>query len=486
MGAGGYVKKPFIIILALLISSGLFSAGNGVGEEGNKRIKNELLKKDLIFLVRSLEEVHPDLYANYKRDQFKTEVKKVSEQIKGELSPIDFYQLIAPLVAKFQDAHTTVGIPYLQLAEYVRRGGKIFPFDVDCRSGKVIIRKNYSASVRISPGMELISVNKISSIQILEKFASFLSSGSLKFRRVLAGDLFSAYLYLIYGFGSDFELELKESGRAVRFKEVLPGITLQEINKKRRQGEKELVMKFNYKQYPEEKAGLITIDSFSGSGNYTEFLSETFKTIRQEKIKNLIIDIRKNNGGNSQLVWILAGYLTGKEINLVSETRVRASRQIKQMFRERMKKADRKKMSPEALEYLKMIFEAADGTILKLKPEKRVPRSNSLRFQGKVYLLTGIRTFSSAVLFAAAFKDHGWGLIVGEETGAPASHFGEIFSFRLPNSKLNIRVAYKYFIRPSGRTGPEGVIPDIRVSEDRALDIVLDLINKKQIMNEVK
>lgn len=465
-------------MLILMVSFCLQITGAEEKTAGGKKISAELLRKDLEFLVRSLEEIHPDLYANYNRDLFKNKLKQVTAQINRDLSALEFYKLIAPLVARLGDAHTSLAIPFRLMAEHVRGGGKIFPFDVNCQTGKVIIKENYSSLKKIRPGMEIVSINGISSKTLLKKITSFLSPRKEKFRRILAGDLFSAYLYLLYGFDSGFTIEIKEKGKVNQVPHVVKGVLLQEINRKRSERKNELKMKFKFTSYPENNAGVMTIDSFSGSGNFMEFLRETFLKLRQEKIKHLIVDIRKNSGGDSRLCEALAGYLTDRPVDLVSKTRIKVSRQVKQMFREKMKKADRSKLSPEALRYLRKIMETGDGKILELAPEERGRGINSLRFSGKVYLLTGIRTFSSAVLFAAAFKDYRMGTIFGEETGAPASHFGEIFSFNLPNSKLNVRVSYKYFIRPDGRAGVRGVIPHHQVAEDQVLQFVLEQTKK--------
>ncbi len=57
-------------------------------------------------------------------------------------------------------------------------------------------------------------------------------------------------------------------------------------------------------------------------------------------------------------------------------------------------------------------------------------------------------------------KDFGFGTLVGEETGGLANSFGDTYTFRLPNSQIEVRVSYKYFVRPSGEITKGGVMPD--------------------------
>jgi hypothetical protein len=75
--------------------------------------------------------------------------------------------------------------------------------------------------------------------------------------------------------------------------------------------------------------------------------------------------------------------------------------------------------------------------------------------------------------------------LVGEETGGLACSFGDTYPFRLPNSRIEVRVSYKYFIRPSGEITEGGIKPDHRVLEtatdvasgrDAAMDLARELL----------
>ena len=96
------------------------------------------------------------------------------------------------------------------------------------------------------------------------------------------------------------------------------------------------------------------------------------------------------------------------------------------------------------------------------------PEDKGYRFEGRLFLLTGPNTFSSAVLGAAIVKDNRLGTIIGEETGGLRECFGDQRSFLLPNSGLRFGVSYKRFYAPVPRAGDDrsGVVPDVQVSED--------------------
>jgi len=75
-------------------------------------------------------------------------------------------------------------------------------------------------------------------------------------------------------------------------------------------------------------------------------------------------------------------------------------------------------------------------------------------------------------MFATTAKDYGFATLVGEETGGLATHFGDVYTFHLPHTRLRIGVSHKYFLRPSGGDDGRGCLPDVEVRttpEDRAL-----------------
>lgn len=77
---------------------------------------------------------------------------------------------------------------------------------------------------------------------------------------------------------------------------------------------------------------------------------------------------------------------------------------------------------------------------------------------GKVFVLIGRATFSSAYLNALRLKRETKALLVGEPTGQKPNHFGEVREFSLPHSKLVIRYSTKFFQTMDG--DPPTLNPD--------------------------
>ena len=68
-----------------------------------------------------------------------------------------------------------------------------------------------------------------------------------------------------------------------------------------------------------------------------------------------------------------------------------------------------------------------------------------LNERGKLYVLIGRGTFSSAVLNALELGQETEALFAGEPTAGSANHYGEIKQFVLPNSGMRVQYSTKYF-----------------------------------------
>jgi hypothetical protein len=86
--------------------------------------------------------------------------------------------------------------------------------------------------------------------------------------------------------------------------------------------------------------------------------------------------------------------------------------------------------------------------------------------KGRLYVVIGRQTFSSAVLNALAFQNGTEALFIGEPSGGKPNHFGEVKGFILKNSKIGIQYSTKYFAHSKEDTpsfNPDVVIqPSIR------------------------
>ena len=204
--------------------------------------------------------------------------------------------------------------------------------------------------------------------------------------------------------------------------------------------------------------------SFENPEAMAAFADSMFTAISHEGIRNLIIDIRQNGGGNSAVGDVLLRYISSKPFIQMAAAMTRITPTTQRLMGNRT--------MPTGIYF----FESGDsaGFIKPLTAEEG-------RFKGRVYLLTSHKTFSSASSFSWAFKEFGMGTVVGEETGGMSVAFGDILPYRLPVSKLPCTISYKRFWLPGGDENDiHGTLPDYEVKQQDALDKALQLISEKR------
>ena len=81
--------------------------------------------------------------------------------------------------------------------------------------------------------------------------------------------------------------------------------------------------------------------------------------------------------------------------------------------------------------------------------------------KGRLAVIVGRRTFSSAVLNALDLKKAAPVVFIGEPTGGKPNHYGELQTLRLPESGLTATYSTKFFQVVDG--DPDSIFPDIAV-----------------------
>lgn len=448
------MKKSFIVLVILFLG-----LSNSLAQT---KFSAEQLKNDLDFLLNKMEYIHPNLYAYTSKNEIGRELSLIKTEFKDSLNSIDFWLMVCPIVNNLHHGHTSITPQNTEMNQYMIKlqetGFKYFPFSIIILDSSIYIRDIYTNSKEIQPGNKVISINGIKSSEILSKLIKYESGERKEYRLHYAEKKFIWNFPLHYPSPT---YEIKYRDKSIEKTVLLNGISEQET-------EKYFVKAFpeadnNYRNYKftlaDKNTACIEYNACVDYDNFKLFLDSSFTKIKQDKISNLIIDIRKNGGGDASLNSLLVTYLTDKpfyEYNkhvekLTSE--IRATNEYYSQFKK--------------------------DTIIERNTYVKNKIKNPLLFNGIVYVLTSIETFSSGTQLAALIKDYKLGKIIGQETGGIPTCFSDHFDFVLPNTKTNVRVSYKWSVRPSGVNDNRGVIPDI-ILNPSLIDI---LLNKDKEMN---
>lgn len=421
-------------------------------------IEPEKLKDDIDFLVTKYESIHPNLYAYISRDSFYADIDILKGEISDSLYSFVLWSKLRPIINSLNDGHTSISPNYDDIQEYYKTDTNVFssfPLSVFIIDSTIYLRRIYgNDKVNISPGSVITKINDITTEEIVKKFINNQSGEKKDYRLHNIQIRFIEYMNNFYH-ADGYRIEYVE-------KEQLKLITLLGVSEN-------IIRDYydnEFKDYPnyefkiiENNIGLLEYNNCSGYETFKKFLDTTFTIIRNKGIENLIIDLRKNGGGNSDLNDLLFTYVYDKPFNSFGKIEVKISEDIR-----------------NSIDYYSK-FE--NDTIIYMDTYKANSPINNLLFKGNVYLLTSIESFSSGADCAMLFKDYEVGTIIGQETGGLPTSYGDTYKFSLPNTGITAKVSWKYFVRPSGVDDGKGVIPDIPIKYG-----INDLINKKDLEME--
>jgi len=453
--------SKLIMLAALVMAGELFSQA-----PFEKKFTPAELKQDLDFLFTTLENIHPDLYHYTSRETILAARLRVEKALNEPMTRLEFSRKLIPVVSLLKEGHTSLPFPQDERNNFLKQEGKVFPFDVLIRDNRLFITVNYSTDSTISKFAEIASINGIETPVLLDQLRPYISAELDHFRDIRIQRIFRALLWNALGFDGDYELELVEQGQLS--KHSVTGITAKEFQAIAKAKTPQLFLpnKPYTLQLTSGKIAVIDFRSMMDKKRFEKFLDSAFRVIKNEHIEHLVIDIRNNGGGNSELGDRLLNYISSKPYRQVDRMEIKASREMKTYFRKRHVRWYMYPVVPLAVFHKRArhYFFARPGKIQVVEMKRlQTPKNEKLRFKGDSYLLTSHYTFSSANMLANTFKCYGMGTVVGEETGGVLIVFGDIIPIELPNTKLTAWCSYKKFVHPCADEQAHGVKPDVEI-----------------------
>jgi hypothetical protein len=291
-----------------------------------QKLTKEQLREDANLLYSSILDVHPYMFTGISKEKFEKELEEKKGILKDSMTVFDFYKMFAPLVAKIEDGHTEL---YYPVNFAIQHGIEVFPytFTINRTDTTLIIREGFEGA-KLSSGSRILSINGVPDKELIVQASSMLSGEAYHFKMARLNLLFSPLLYFILPY-DEFRVEYLHNG-----KKETATIQAEPISKYL-----EVLLAFSGRETPcsfnidkDLETAILSINSFDiydneGKKEYRHFLDSLFREIAENRINNLVIDIRKNGGGQEGLVWDLFQYISpvsfqtkGTGINKVSET----------------------------------------------------------------------------------------------------------------------------------------------------------------------
>lgn len=489
------MKSLPCFVFALLI----FVSGCTVSKKYSpqKKYSKEVLQQDYSLLRTILEKKHPSLYWYTPKDSMNSFFDERYNAISDSMTELQFgWQILAPLLSKIKCGHTTFSMSKGWQHYIQNKRIPSFPVHVRVWPDTMVAVFNLNKKDTLKKGTIITAINGVKTSDIFKRIFPYMAQDgfaeSVNYTRLSLN--FPYFHRNIFGLYKNYSVEYMDS-LGNRQRKILPYFNpIPDSSKKIKKEPERPKIKFTRKDRLSRirsfkidsltETGLIKVSSFS-KGHLPHFFKRSFKKIKKSHVKNVIIDVRNNGGGDINNFVSLARYIRNSDFR-VADT----AASIAKNFRPYNK-------------YIRANFFDRPGLFFLTRKgkdkrfhfgfwEKKTfnPRRTN-HFNGNTYVLTNGLTFSASSLFCNAVKGQHNVTIVGEETGGGwHGNSGIVIpDILLPYTKLRVRLPFFRLVQYGHvpKNG-KGVLPDIEVQPtvndiinnvDRKMEVVKELIKAK-------
>ena len=492
------IKKLLPPILFLLIIFASCSVSNKNYDPG-KKYSRQQLQQDYSLLRNILEKKHPTLYWYTSKDSMNFYFDSLYNNITDSMTELQFgWNVLAPLTQKIRCGHTSFSMSKGWNKFIRNRTIPSFPLYLKIWGDTMVVTANLNRKDSIiKHGMLITSINGLRCREMVQQMFQYLPldgyADNVNYIRISGN--FPFYHRNVFGLYKNYRVGYIDSlGREKTillpmFSPVIDsskkhhppdgnGAPHKPTRKERKESYRSLVTDSSI------NTAVMTLNTFTnGTGRHLRsFFKQSFKKIKQQQIKNLILDLRSNGGGDVTMSVLLTKYLRDTPFK-VSDS----SYAIAKSFRPYTK-------------YISHGFWYNLGLLFVTKKKKDgnyhfgywdrhvfYPKKKN-HFDGNIYVLINGPTFSASTIFCNAIKGQHNVILAGEETGG--GWYGNsgllIPDIVLPVTKLRVRLPFFKIVQfdhvaKNGR----GVAPDIfipptvegvRKNIDRKMEIVKGII----------
>lgn len=471
---------------------------------GKEILTSAEMHHDLAVLHSTLINLHPGLYRYNTSRQIENYFNDASRYCDNDRSEASFYLLLSKLTALIKCGHTYLNP--LNLDDSI--SGRILPqtvvpFFFKVLNNKMIVTHSVIPEQHVKTGDEILSINGVTIKRIIDSLilvsrADGRNALGKKINNINETpdeadnkSLFDIYYPLFFPTKSnEYTIKFKPAGssqilntkiefitfskRTLLFESIYGKVPKAELTwRYRKVNSSTAYMKFG------------TFAFWNSKFNTKNFIDSIFNDLRtHHSIKNLVIDIRGNEGGDNSGSYILK-YISKEQI--LCDTSSRSCYRflkIPDSLQKYLTTWDRSFKQPKDPNNYKLNELGLYQEINKKYPCE-TSSDPSYKFSGHVILLTDAKNSSAGYEMARDFKQYHLGEIIGETTGGTKQGIngGEFLFLTLPNSKFEIDIPLIFNYYPN--EPDEGIKPDhfvsttqkdIMINRDAQLDKAIQLL----------
>jgi peptidase S41-like protein len=446
------IKAKILFSLVLLAGFRSYGSQNSIDSLLNIKYSTESLIDDLSFINKNID---PKKYGNsafhfISKKEWDLKYKNEIAYLKSSdsLTLGKFYLRLCPLLNLLRDDHLELFYPEISKisSSGIRPDHVVLPLRIVSINDSAYV----SCSDLLPVKTALLSMNNIPVKTIIDSMSYYISYPYQKYYRehkfiILDFKVYFMLFYQLFHIRDSVEIEyLPENSDRPETK----FFKLNTINQPGAWTYCPVIMK-NISLKFEDNVAILNLNTFRKT-KFDSLVAEynkLFREIKDKKADKLIIDLRFNAGG-SDISWILLlPYLTSSRLKF--------------------------NCNREWLD-ISTVIKSMNIDVSEINIESQ--------FKGKLYLLIGYKTFSSAVRFSDFIKYNQLAdSIFGIETSGQATHYGESKSYFLPGTQLRFIVSGKLFLSIDCKGDTSGVMPDVYLKQNSGREYLDNILLSKDI-----
>ncbi len=434
---------------------------------------SEELQSDARLLWQALNELHPGLYRHIDTVSLERHYEELLQDFCVDRTEVETFILFTEFVTKIKCGHSYLN-PFNQNNDIIKNVVNkkvLLPFGFSIVENQMLVNESFETCVE---KREVIThINNIEVGNIIDSLSTYIKAdGDRKSKRVkdLELDLGAKFNYFDYYFPMIFEFEdriklkfksgleqeiklLNKSERSLAYSARFPNANLSTYDDT---WNFEFFQNYAYLQ-------LGNFATWKLSFDWEEYLDIFFEELSLREIENLVIDIRGNEGGMSDVSDHLIKKIAKKEGVTVFRKPHLAYKKVSANLKPHV--STWSKWFYNTSLWTKKLNTTHRTIKFSSNKEKKIKR-NKEAFSGQTYLLVNESNSSATFILAEICKKNSYATLVGTETGGTKMGItgGQIFFLNLPNTKIEIDIPLigRY---PMTELPDEGIQPDILVAQ---------------------
>ncbi|MGA9212774.1 S41 family peptidase, partial [Kaistella sp.] len=446
---------------------------------------------------------------NYQFDSLKTTIQK-------PLKPNEFYEKLAPVIAKIKEGHLRLysydkRLTKKEIKDLKNQKGLLNRYNFVIDNDRIFVKDNASKIPNMNVGTEILKIKDVPVSDLLEKYRPIVNSDgdNTTFQKYSMARRWPSFFTAEYGILDSVKIDAKYQNEVKTFFIHREKITKEEKKKTEQENKKltksetgktkdyNIVTKsFNRDlQFPTKDStiGYMKIKTFSGTFS-RKFYKQSFAVLKKSPAKYLIIDVRDNLGGSLSEINNLYSYLSSEKFKFIDDIEVTSR---SSMFHANYFNDIPSLIKPfAAMSY--PLYLAGTALSVKKKNDKFYLKNNGIfalkkpkknHFDGKIYVMINGSSFSASSIISSKLKGDKRAFLVGEETGGAndGTVAGRYSTEKLPHSKLKLPIGLM-LIQPNIEftDTKKGVLPDYEIIPNLQEILQKNDIQLEWIMEQIK